>query len=40
MIKTLGPLIWNDLPPEIHDKSSIHTFKIHLKNYLVSKYDQ
>ena len=40
MIKTLGPLIWNDLPPNIHDETSIHTFKIHLKKNLIGKYDQ
>ncbi len=39
MIQISGPLIWNDLPPEIHDASSIFTFKFHLKNHYIDKYE-
>ena len=39
MIQIAGPLIWNDLPPEIHDASSIFTFKFHLKNHYIDKYE-
>ncbi len=38
MIRVSGPLIWNDLPPEIQDASSIFTFKFYLKNHLIEKY--
>ena len=40
MMQTLGPLMWNDLPPLIQDESSIDTFKIHLKTFLIGKYNQ
>ena len=39
MIRTMGPLIWNDLPFDIQDSSSIQTFKIHLKSFLINKYN-
>ena len=32
MVRVVGPLIWNSLPP------GIQTFKIHLKLFLVAKY--
>ena len=40
MIRTMGPLIWNDLPFDIQDASSVQTFKIHLKSLLINKYNQ
>ena len=38
MIRVVGPLVWNSLPPGIQDAPSIQTFKIHLKLLLVGKY--
>ena len=38
MIRVSGPLIWNDLPPDIQDASSIFTFKSYLKNHFIDKY--
>ena len=40
MIHVSGPLIWNDLPPEIQDSSSIFSFKFHLKNHFIDKYSE
>ena len=40
MIQVTGPLLWNDLPPEIQDASSIFTFKVQLKNHFIEKYDE
>ena len=38
MVRVVGPLIWNSLPPGIQDAPSIQTFKIRLKLFLVAKY--
>ena len=34
----LGPQLWNNIPNNIKNKSSIYSFKISYKNYLLQKY--
>ena len=38
LIRVLGPLIWNNIPYEIQDSTSIQTFKRNFKDYLIQKY--
>ena len=38
-LRYTGPKIWNDLPQEIKNASSITTFKSNLKKYFLSSYD-
>ena len=40
MIQVSGPLIWNDLPSDIQDSSSISSFKFYLKNHFIDKYGE
>ena len=35
MIRIVGPLIWNGLPPAIQDASSVQSFKFHLKKFFI-----
>ena len=35
-----GPVVWNSLPPNVKNSSSLDQFKIILKNYLISCYAQ
>ena len=39
MIQVYGPTLWNSLPKEIHDCSSLSTFKDKVKKYYISQYD-
>jgi hypothetical protein len=39
MIQVYGPKLWNSLPKEIHDSTSLHTFKINTKKYLIGQYE-
>ena len=34
----LGPTIWNALPEQIKQLRTLHSFKKHLKKYIVSQY--
>ena len=38
LIRVSGPLIWNGLPGDIRECTSIFTFKDHLKKYFISQY--
>ena len=39
MIQVYGPILWNSLPKEIHDSSSLPTFKDKIKKYFLAQYD-
>ena len=39
MIQVYGPQLWNSLPKEIHDSTSLDTFKNKIKSYYVAQYD-
>ena len=39
MIQVYGPLLWNSLPKEIHDSTSLPTFKNKIKSHYVAQYD-
>ena len=39
MIRVYGPTLWNRLPKEIQDSSSVATFKINLKKYFIHQYN-
>ena len=30
--------IWNSIPPSIRDSSTVNSFKVHLRNYLLMKF--
>lgn len=38
MIRVSGPIIWNSIPHNIQESSSLPTFKIHLKNHILEHY--
>ena len=38
LIKVYGPLLWNSIPEEIQDASSVQTFKLYLKKYFLGSY--
>ena len=38
LIRVSGPLIWNNIPYEIQDSTSIQTFKCYFKDYLIQNY--
>ena len=38
MVHVSGPLVWNDLPYDVQDSTSLSTFKIHLKIFFIDKY--
>ena len=40
MIQVYGPTLWNSLPRELHDSTSLPTFKENLKKYLLDQYNQ
>ena len=37
-INFMGPKIWNEIPADIRDSHSAQSFKLKLKNYLLSLY--
>ena len=39
MIQVYGPILWNSLPKEIHDSSSLPTFRNNIKKYFLDQYD-
>ena len=39
MIQVYGPILWNSLPKEIHDSSSLPTFKNNIKKYFLDQYE-
>ena len=39
MVQVYGPILWNSLPKEIHDSSSLPTFTNNVKKYLIAQYD-
>ena len=39
MVQVYGPQLWNSLPKEIHDSTSLDTFKNKIKSYYVAQYD-
>ena len=39
MIQVYGPTLWNSLPKEIHDLTSLPTFTDNIKKYFVAQYD-
>ena len=39
MIQVYGPTLWNSLPQEIHDSSSLPTFTDNLKKYFIAQYE-
>ena len=38
MMKVEGPLLWNNLSPDIRNSESVYIFKYSLKNYLIGQY--
>ena len=38
MIRVYGPKLWNSIPREIQDSTSLSTFKIKLKKYFINRY--
>ena len=38
LVKVYGPLLWNSIPGNIQDASSVQTFKIYLKKYFLAMY--
>ena len=38
MIKKSGPVIWNSIPRDIQDATSITTFKYQLKKHFLDQY--
>ena len=38
MIRVYGPKLWNSLPTDIQDSTSLATFKIELKKYFINRY--
>ena len=39
MVQVYGPILWNSLPKEIHDSSSLPTFTDNVKKYYIAQYD-
>ena len=39
MIQVYGPILWNSLPKEIHDSTSLPVFRNNIKKYLLAQYD-
>ena len=39
MLRVYGPTLWNRLPKEIQESSSLATFKINLKKYFINQYE-
>ena len=40
MIQVYGPTLWNSLPGDLHDSTSLASFKTNLKKYLIDLYNQ
>ena len=38
MIRVYGPKLWNSLPSDIQDSTSLATFKIELKKHFINRY--
>ena len=38
MIRVYGPKLWNSIPSDIQDSSSLSTFKIGLKKHFINRY--
>ena len=38
MIRVYGPKLWNSIPRDIQDSSSLATFKIELKKHFINRY--
>ena len=38
MVRVSGPLFWNSLPKNIHESSSLATFKASVKKHFISQY--
>ena len=38
MIRVYGPKLWNSIPRNIQDSSSLATFKIELKKHFIDRY--
>ena len=39
LLKVFGPVLWNSLPLQIRESSSIKSFKFHLKHYFLDQYE-
>ena len=39
LIKVLGPLMWNKLPNDIQESTSVNSFKEKVKSFYMSQYD-
>ena len=39
MIQVYGPKLWNTLPKNVHDSTSLSSFKINVKNYFIEQYE-
>ena len=39
LIKVMGPLIWNRLPNDIQDATSVSSFKDKVKSFYISQYE-
>ena len=39
LLKVVGPIVWNSLPPYVRDSPSLFSFKLELKNYLLNQYN-
>ena len=39
MIQVYGPKLWNTLPKNVHDSTSLASFKINVKNHFIEQYE-